>query len=120
MTLFNSGRFTLHSGAGTDWLIDCDALTDDDLAALAVVGARLVAPYGAVDGVAYGGLRFARMLRLYATEGPLLIADDVLTTGASMERQRSGREAKGVAIFARGTPPPWVKAIFSVHPGIIT
>ena len=36
MILFQSGHFTLHSGAHTFWKVDCDALTDGDLDTLAM------------------------------------------------------------------------------------
>ena len=112
-TLFKSGGFTLHSGAFTSWLIDCAALTDADLSTLAFLTVSLFGAYGEVEGVPEGGLRFARELRKFTTVGPLLIADDVLTTGASMEAQRDGRKAKGVVIFARGPCPTWVTPLFS-------
>jgi len=68
--------------------------------------------FGAVEGVPSGGLRFAEALRQYQSAGPLLIADDVLTTGASMELHRAGRDALGVVIFARGPCPAWVAPKF--------
>ena len=113
--LVQMGDFTLHGGGRSRWLIDCDALTDDDLAALADVAARVLPPFSAVEGVPRGGLRFAEALRahVYPPSGALLIADDVWTTGASMERQRAGRHAAyGVVLFARGVPPWWVSALF--------
>jgi hypothetical protein len=112
--LFRLGDFTLHSGANASWKIDCDALTDADLACLAKMAAELLPPFGSVEGVPTGGLRFAAALRPYATFGPPLVADDVLTTGNSMEAQRRGRpDALGVVIFARGPCPPWVTPLFA-------
>lgn len=61
-----------------------------------------------------GGLRLAEALKLYVTEGALLIVDDVLTTGASMEEFRNGREALGAVIFARGHCPSWVVPLFQM------
>lgn len=51
-------------------------------------------------------------LKPYATGEGLLIVDDVLTTGRSMEKQRSKREAKGIVLFARGPCPLWVEAVW--------
>lgn len=68
---------------------------------------------GAVEGVPRGGLRLAEACRELATSGPLLIADDVCTTGASMEEHRRGRSAVGLVIFTRGPTPDWVMPLFT-------
>ena len=85
MGLFRLGNFTLHSGDKSNWKIDCDALTDDDWLTLAFIIKSRVA-YGAVIGVPDGGTKLAYHLKRYETKGPVLIVDDVLTTGASMEK----------------------------------
>ena len=110
--LFQFGDFTLHSGQRTDWKIDCDALTDSDIETLAkIISQRF--RFSRVEGVSTGGLRLAKALENYCSlRERLLIVDDVLTTGASMEKQRAGREATGVVIFARGDCPAWVTALF--------
>ena len=111
--MFKWGKFVLHSGSQSNFLIDCQSLTEEDWDGLA----RLVASgvsFGSVEGVPIGGLAFARALEPLATSGPLLIVDDVLTTGASMEAQRGDREAKGVVLFARGECPDWVVPIFQM------
>ena len=115
MGLFRLGQFTAHSGRTLDWKVECDALAPDDWKCLAaMIGPQL--RFGAVEGVPRGGLAFADALAPYATEGPLLIADDVLTTGGSMEAQRSGRDAIGVVAFARSAPPSWVSAVWRMVP----
>ena len=114
--LFQSGAFALHSGELSNWRIDCDALTDADIETLALVVAEGVGDFGTVEGVPKGGLRLAKALEVYAQGGSLLIVDDVLTTGASMEEQRAGREAVGAVIFARGECPAWVTPLFSSMP----
>jgi hypothetical protein len=113
--LFQSGDFALHSGDKASWKIDCDALTDGDLETLAAIAAdRLGCLIGNVEGVPRGGLRFAQALSKHSgVDGQLIICDDVLTTGASMEAQRAGRDARGVVIFARGKCPDWVTPIFT-------
>ena len=113
MPLFQSGDFTLHSGGRSPFKIDCDALSSDDLCALAALVAKTI-QFGMVEGVPRGGLRFAWILQNYLTDGPLLIVDDVLTTGTSMEEYRNDREAIGVVLFARGPCPKWVTPVFSL------
>lgn len=113
MNLFNLGHFTLHSGSPSRFKIDADALTDEDLEALAYLASERVGPFGAVEGVPTGGERFAREMRRYVTGGPLLIVDDVLSTGASMEEHRGHRHALGLVIFARVPPEQsWIDALF--------
>lgn len=114
--LFQVGSFALSAGMKSWWKLDCDALSQQDWGAIMSLACRLVGAFGSVEGVPRGGLKLADMLRYDREAGyPLLIVDDVLTTGASMERQRAGREAKGFVLFARGPCLPWVKALFTVH-----
>lgn len=127
MSLFNRGSFTLHSGQQSDWLIDCDALTEEDLDALAYIFSTYQS-YQSVVSIPTGGDRFARALRRYQQPRPLmqplpivLIADDVLTTGSSFASTRrnillemDNISVKGVVIFARKPPPQWVVPIFRV------
>ena len=114
MTLFRHKQFEAHSGEMLRWKIDCDALSQEDWRCLAQVVADIIGPIGRVEGVPRGGLQLAVALWPYITTGPLLIVDDVLTTGASMEAHRAGRDAVGTVIFARRTCPSWVYPIFQV------
>ena len=121
MALFQLGSFVLRSGAKSDWKIECDDLTPDDWAALAKMASEILPPFGQVEGVPRGGIPFADALRKYATTGPLLIAEDVVTTGGSMVRfatslgqLASGQSAIGVCVFARGKCPEWVTPLFSM------
>ena len=116
MNLFQLGKFMLHSGDQSAFKIECDALTDTDLEALAFLIAERVGAFGAVEGVPEGGLRLAAALRLFVTEGPLLIVDDVYFSGASMEEHRAGRKADGYVIFARKKLDArgWVRALFTL------
>ena len=113
-SLFRSGVFHLHGGQTSRWKIDCDALTDADLETLALMLSERVSPFGRVEGVLSGGLCLAAAMRKFVTSGPLLIVDDVLTTGTSMEAQRNGREAIGAVLFARGACPAWVRPLFQL------
>lgn len=115
--LFCRGAFTLHSGATSTFLINCEALTDEALAALADHAATLLPPFRVAVGIPRGGLRFAAALDPYASgKGPLLLVDDVLTTGGSMEEARDdfAEESIGVVIFARGSCPDWITPLFTM------
>lgn len=117
--LFVPGQFVFHSGDLADWKIECDHLTDTDLTTLAKVAAGYLPSFSKVQGVPTGGIRFARALEEHVSdEGALLIVDDVLTTGASMEEARDGRnDVIGLVIFSRGELPWWVDAIFQLGLG---
>lgn len=119
MSLFQYGDFKLNSGATSKWKLECDALTQGDLKALAFMAFQILPPFGLVVGVPTGGLLFAECLRAYTSHGPTLIVDDVLTTGGSIEREKSkankaNGDPLGVVIFARGKCPPWVQALFQM------
>lgn len=111
MNLFVEGKFRSHSGLTLPFKVECDALTDDDLATIARYAAHELLPYfGDVVGVPRGGLRLAEAFRPYCNNPnifPLLIVDDVWTTGRSMLDFRSAQPPSpggsvGFVIFARG------------------
>lgn len=125
MNLIEFGWFTSHSNFQLPWKIDCDALSDGDIESLVKLICWKFA-FGEVYGVPRGGVRLAEALKPYCREGyPLLIVDDVLTTGRSMiaafDQQHGGAGNKltkrpiGVVIFARGPCPDWVWPIFTVN-----
>jgi len=119
--MFESGNFRLHSGDQSLWKINCDCLSTDDWATLAALaGDRL--RFSAVVGIPQGGLAFAEGCRKYADLSqplPVLIVDDVLTTGASMEefKARTKGPVIGCVVFARGPCPDWVTPIFHLALG---
>jgi len=113
-SLFQRGLFILHSGGRSSWKIDCDTLEEEDILTLAEMIETIVPKFGLVEGVPTGGLRLAEKMKFYISEGPLLIIDDVLSTGVSMEEHRAGREAIGAVIFARGKCPSWVIPLFTM------
>lgn len=123
MNLFNydKNKFKLHSGRKSDFKIDCDALTDEDLAALAKKVSQSHLRFREVIGIPKGGLRFAEALKPYCRRrGDILIVDDVYTSGGSMrdfmeataatlagntdslEFDRYMRSLRGLVIFSRG------------------
>lgn len=120
MKLFQFGTFRLHSGAFSRLKIECDTLTDSELDVLAYELAERLPLFSAVEGVPTGGLQLASAMRPYATgyaSHPLLIVDDVYTTGTSMEEFRAGRSAIGAVLFARNpVSHDWITALFTMPP----
>ena len=120
MSLFQQSTFKAHSGSILTWKIDCDFLSSSDLDCLAYVIKELVGPFGSVVGVPRGGLLLALKLHRFKRTGPLLIVDDVLTSGRSIAthraraRSHSGQEVKGAVIFARSPCPDWVTPVFQL------
>ena len=117
--LFQRGVFKLHSGQSSSFKIECDALGDEDWMTLAhLVSQRL--QFSQVVGVPEGGLLFAAALQQYCTQrspDPVLIADDVLTTGKSMTDMRADLAPLtviGVVAFARGECPSWRTPVFQM------
>lgn len=81
-----------------------------------------VDPFTSVLGIPTGGEPLAQALRPYASPpeqcNGLLIVDDVLTTGDSMERVRRVRSeaiVQGAVIFARGECPDWITPLFQMR-----
>jgi hypothetical protein len=130
MALILTEPFISHSGMRLPFKIDCDALSNEDLDALAkIVSDKFTFCW--TWGVPTGGERFAKALEKYtdATSLNVLIVDDVWTTGASVEKKV--RELKSydqhsywgvpsvnymsVVIFARGPTPHWVYPIFTLN-----
>ena len=133
--IFQLGNFELHSGEKSQWKIECDILVEEDYKTLAWIVAKewgfkfgLVTYVGAK--VNYGGkiansYKFKCALEEYATktlQNPILIVDDVLTTGHSINMEKRLCERiygdcgmAGVVIFARGKCPQWVKPIFQIE-----
>ena len=114
--LFIDENFISHSGLKLDWKIDCDALTELDIQCLARLIAQRVGTFSAVYGIPTGGERLAKALKQYAIESapaPILVVDDVLTTGKSMAKARKALPiSTGFVIFARGELPQDVQALF--------
>ena len=125
MSLFNWNPkgFKLHSGDMSPFLIDCSVLTDEDWQALARMVYEKLGErhFRKVVGVPMGGLKLARELipfRFPNPEYPILIVDDVLTTGRSMEEVRAelGEDCIGTVVFVRGDCPDWITPLWAGKP----
>lgn len=124
MNLFQKVDLLLHSGGKSDFKIECDTLTDADLKTIAYLISKRYSPIMSAYGVPTGGRRLEMALKDYTVDtkkGYILIVDDVLTTGSSMEEFRKeivpvGQYdvCKGVVIFARGKCPDWIDPIFQM------
>lgn len=130
--LFQTGDFTLSSGLTSNFKIECDSLTDADIATLAGMIAKRYT-YHAVTGVPRGGLRIAEAVLAahpaYDYGRNHLIVDDVYTTGDSMTRVREhilrtdphpNLVIFGIVLFARAPiskRDSWITSIFQIQPG---
>ena len=116
MHLFRTGAYTLSSGIKSDFKIECEALQDKDWRTLALIYARDHF-FKDVIGIPSGGMRFAEALKEFCITWngalPILVADDVWTTGKSLEKlkTRVNGEVIGVVAFARSETPDWVTPI---------
>ena len=121
MNLFQTGVVQLHSGGYSNFKIDCDALTDEDIYSISLQLTLRLPKYHAVEGVPQGGLRLAKAMENFITpfqpirSDKLLIVDDVFTTGRSMETWRNDRDAIGAVIFARYDTPDWITPLFRME-----
>ena len=116
MNIFIREDFISHAGLPLTWKVECDALTDKDYEALAKIVSEKMT-FRDVKGIPRGGIPFEKALKLYCTNNdsdPLLICDDVYTTGTSM-REVYEDGAIGVVVFARNeVTDDWVKAIWQL------
>jgi len=118
--LFKFGWFASHSGFQLPWKLDCESgLDTEDWEAIASLIAWKFA-FRSVYGIPKGGTALARALDKHVTPGyPVLIVDDVLTTGRSFINARASlgnpEDCIGVVVFARGVCPDWVFPILQVN-----
>lgn len=119
MSLFELGVCKLHSGVTSEWRINFEELGINSVKTLAYLISTRVQPFGIVEGVPTGGLLLADAMKDYVdtSSDVLLIVDDVITTGTSMERHRNGRNAIGFAVFDRrvGNPSPWIRTLWRLN-----
>lgn len=129
MDLFLQTSLVLHSGQCADFKIECDALSDNSVAALAYKISQKL-EFSRVFGIPRGGLRLSDALEKYCSSDlkkPILLVDDVLTTGTSMNEARIKlakeigkvpNDIVGVVIFDRSTifipNRYWIHSIFKM------
>ena len=116
MNLFIRDDFISHAGLPLTWKVECDALSEDDYEALAKIVSEKI-KFKDVIGIPRGGIPFENALKQYASNdvnAPLLICDDVYTTGTSM-REVYQEGAIGIVVFARNEiTDDWIKAIWQI------
>lgn len=115
--LFITKMWRMHSGDWSTFKVECDALTTHDWETLArIVSERFT--FQAVYGIANGGLKLSEPLAAFCEPSgtiPLLIVDDVFTTGGSMRDARKiYGKAPGVVAFSRGKCPRWVTPVWQL------
>jgi len=121
MDLFRTGDFIFHSGTKSDFKIDCDVLSLESWKSIARQVAKRVR-FSKVIAIPRGGSIFAATLDPYESfysSDPILIVDDVLTTGASMEEMKTKlnehgnkNNVIGVVLFSYIKPAEWIIPIF--------
>ena len=112
--MFTLSDFKSHAGLNLYWKIECDSLTDEDWKCLAYMANEKLPNFGSVEGFPRGGLKFAQCMKKYITTGPLLIVDDVFTTGNSMLDHRNDRKAIGLVAFSRNDPFNWIYSVCKI------
>lgn len=119
--LFKFGWFASHSKFQLPWKLDLESgFRPGDWEAIASIIAWKFA-FRSVYGIPKGGNDLAKALNRYCEPGyPVLIVDDVLTTGRSMIEARArlnllDEPVIGVVVVARGPMPDWVWPILSVN-----
>lgn len=89
VALFDDEEFISHAGLKLGWKIEMDALYTDDWRCLAkMIMEYETRPFREAVGIPRGGVRLGQMLNEYATgnpDDPVLIVDDVYTTGTSFK-----------------------------------
>jgi len=87
LALFDDEEFISHAGLKLGWKIEMDALYTDDWRCLAkMIMEYENRPFRKAVGIPRGGVRLGEMLDKHSTgnpDDPVLIVDDVYTTGTS-------------------------------------
>ena len=121
--LFQSVDFKSHSGLELKWKIECDALSDPEWFTISQMIMEISVPFKEAIGIPRGGTKLGNLLNQYGTgkrKDPVLLVDDVLTTGESMKEFKTKRTWRnpadyiGWVVFARTKTPKWVTALFQM------
>jgi len=119
--LFQEKDFLSHSGKKLRWKIECDAFSEDEWECIArMIVENEPRPFYKAEGVPRGGVTLAKCLNRFASydrKDPVLIVDDVFTTGKSMEDFASVYKEEdyfGWVVFARNPVPQWITPLFAM------
>jgi len=121
--LFQSVDFKSHSGLDLTWKIEMDALSDPEWFTICRMIMEYSSPFREAIGIPRGGIKLGNLLNQHGTgkrEDPVLLVDDVLTTGESMNEFKRKRQWRnpvkyiGWVVFARTECPYWIKALFQM------
>jgi hypothetical protein len=120
--LFEAGEFTSHAGLKLAWKIECDAIRPEEWLTLAQMIREYEAqPWSRAVGIPRGGVALGRALDKYSTgnpNDPVLIADDVYTTGTSFREYKAEFYADTATlqwcVFARNPTAGRTKALFTM------
>lgn len=89
MDLFQKIDFISHAGLAMTWKLECDAISDAEWKCLAKIISEIeTRPFSNVIGIPRGGIKLQNELLNYVSgneNDPVLIVDDVWSTGASFE-----------------------------------
>ena len=123
INLFQSVDFKSHSGLDLTWKIEMDTLSDPEWFTICRMIMEYSSPFREAIGIPRGGIKLGNLLNQYGTgkrEDPVLLVDDVLTTGESMNEFKRKRQWRnpikyiGWVVFARNKCPDWVTALFQM------
>ena len=121
MNLFQDGDFISHAGLPLKWKIECDAIKEEEWETLA----KIIREYEPRNwrfaiGIPRGEVSLGVALDKYSTKDPndpVLIADDVYTTGKSFRDYSDNfpnEEVLQWCVFARKPTENNVKALFTM------
>ena len=125
MALFVDEEFTSHAGLSLSWKIEMDALYVSDWRCLAkIILEYETRPFRKAVGIPRGGKRLGDILNESATgnpDDPVLIVDDVYTTGTSfreyIEENYPDDNVICWVVFARNKiDKRHIKALFQMPP----
>ena len=122
VALFDDEEFISHAGLKLGWKIEMDALYTDDWRCLAkMIMEYETRPFRTAVGIPRGGVRLGQMLDKYSTgnpDDPVLIVDDVYTTGTSFREfiaeQYPDEKIICWTVFARNPVTDNVNALFQM------
>ena len=118
MNLFEKKNFISHAGIPMTWKLECDAISESEWEALAtMIMDYQKEPFGKVVGIPRGGIPLQKALEPFATGNdtdPLLVVDDVYSTGTSFIEFCGEDDCLKWVVFARKTTENGVRALFTM------